>query len=139
MNMDEILTIANVLQKFSDNGLLLLLIGLIVGIPAGVVVMIKGTGYVKGLLNPLEEKINEKLNSLESDIKARLEKESATNADQHKEMQAMVDNRMKNIKSEIFDQLDRHKEENVRIFNTLTSNLDNIQKALLDIAQKTSD
>jgi len=137
--MDEILTIANVLQKFSDNGLLLLLIGLIVGIPAGVVVMIKGTGYVKGLLNPLEEKINEKLNSLESDIKARLEKESATNADQHKEMQAMVDNRMKNIKSEIFDQLDRHKEENVRIFNTLTSNLDNIQKALLDIAQKTSD
>lgn len=139
MNMDEILTIANVLQKFSDNGLLLLLIGLIVGIPAGVVVMIKGTGYVKGLLNPLEEKINEKLNSLESDIKARLEKESATNADQHKEMQSMVDNRMKNIKSEIFDQLDRHKEENVRIFNTLTSNLDNIQKALLDIAQKTSD
>ena len=137
--MDEILTIANVLQKFSDNGLLLLLIGLIVGIPAGVVVMIKGTGYVKGLLNPLEEKINEKLNSLESDIKARLEKESATNADQHKEMQSMVDNRMKNIKSEIFDQLDRHKEENVRIFNTLTSNLDNIQKALLDIAQKTSD
>ena len=137
--MDEILTIANVLQKFSDNGLLLLLIGLIVGIPAGVVVMIKGTGYVKGLLNPLEEKINEKLNSLESDIKARLEKESATNADQHKEMQAMVDNRMKNIKSEIFDQLDRHKEENVRIFNTLTSNLDNIQKALLDIAQKASD
>jgi len=136
--MDEILTIANVLQKFSDNGLLLLLIGLIVGIPAGVVVMIKGTGYVKGLLNPLEEKINEKLNSLESDIKARLEKESATNADQHKEMQAMVDNRMKNIKSEIFDQLDRHKEENVRIFNTLTSNVDNIQKALLDIAQKTS-
>lgn len=137
--MDEILTIANVLQKFSDNGLLLLLIGLIVGIPAGVVVMIKGTGYVKGLLNPLEEKINEKLNSLESDIKARLEKESATNADQHKEMQSMVDNRMKNIKSEIFDQLDRHKEENVRIFNTLTSNLDNIQKALLDIAQKASD
>jgi len=137
--MDEILTIANVLQKFSDNGLLLLLIGLIVGIPAGVFVMIKGTGYVKGLLNPLEEKINEKLNSLESDIKARLEKESATNADQHKEMQSMVDNRMKNIKSEIFDQLDRHKEENVRIFNTLTSNLDNIQKALLDIAQKASD
>jgi hypothetical protein len=137
--MDEILTIANVLQKFSDNGLLLLLIGLIVGIPAGVIVMIKGTGYVKGLLNPLEEKINEKLNSLESDIKARLEKESATNADQHKEMQAMVDNRMKNIKSEIFDQLDRHKEENVRIFNTLTSNLDNIQKALLDIAQKATD